>query len=316
MRAAREAAISFAAYRILLWRYATVSDLPTATDRFDAIMASLCYRTDFISIDGDSPAALGNRIAAAVLAPAPTTVRTRTSDTSINFYRPFNPPMVVSDPGTMMHDPNSWQPLSLGIQIAQNGVPIPGNVQSFIGSQWGLVTPFALESSPTGTPIDPGPPPYIGVPETDAAFKQAAVDVIRDSAELDPADGVMIDVSPGAVGDNSLGTNDGDGHDVNPATGQPYAPVPVLRADFDRTIAEYWADGPDSETPPGHWNVIANAVADTPGFERRIGGVGPRSSTHSSGTSRRTSDSTGRCTMQPSPPGGRSDSTIRCGRSR
>ena len=48
-----------------------------------------------------------------------------------------------------------------------------------------------------------------------------------------------------------------------------------MAADFYRAIAEYWADGPTSETPPGHWNLIANAVADTPGFERRFGGEGP-----------------------------------------
>ena len=45
--------------------------------------------------------------------------------------------------------------------------------------------------------------------------------------------------------------------------------------DFARVLAEFWADGPKSETPPGHWNVIANSVADAPGFERRIGGTGP-----------------------------------------
>ena len=30
-------------------------------------------------------------------------------------------------------------------------------------------------------------------------------------------------------------------------------------------MAEFWADGPKSETPPGHWNTLANAVADSPG---------------------------------------------------
>jgi hypothetical protein len=57
-------------------------------------------------------------------------------------------------------------------------------------------------------------------------------------------------------------------------TGQLYAPDPVLRGDFARALAEFWADGPDSETPPGHWNTIANAVSDSPGLARRIGGRG------------------------------------------
>jgi hypothetical protein len=36
----------------------------------------------------------------------------------------------------------------------------------------------------------------------------------------------------------------------------------VNRADFLRVAAEFWADGPRSETPPGHWNVIANDATD------------------------------------------------------
>ncbi len=34
----------------------------------------------------------------------------------------------------------------------------------------------------------------------------------------------MIDISPGALGGNSLGANDGSGHPVNPVTGEPYQP--------------------------------------------------------------------------------------------
>jgi hypothetical protein len=46
-------------------------------------------------------------------------------------------------------------------------------------------------------------------------------------------------------------------------------------ADYGRGIAEFLADGPSSETPPGHWNVLANDIADTPGFQKKIGGIGP-----------------------------------------
>ena len=99
--------------------------------------------------------------------------------------------------------------------------------------------------------------------------------MISKSADLDATDGVTIDIGPGAAGDSALGTNDGDGHDGNPASGEPYAPDLVLRGDFSRVLAEFWADGPESETPPGHWNVIANEVGDAPGFEHRVGGAGP-----------------------------------------
>ncbi len=64
------------------------------------------------------------------------------------------------------------------------------------------------------------------------------------------------------------------GHAFNPATGQPYAPQPVLRGDFTRVLAEYWADGPDSETPPGHWFTLLNYVNDQPELQRRWRGVG------------------------------------------
>jgi len=57
-------------------------------------------------------------------------------------------------------------------------------------------------------------------------------------------------------------------------TGALYETNRVKRGDFARVLAEYWADGPNSETPPGHWNVIANYVADNL-TSKRIGGVGP-----------------------------------------
>ena len=99
--------------------------------------------------------------------------------------------------------------------------------------------------------------------------------MIRRSSQLTTDDGEVIDISPGATGNNTLGSNDGHGYAVNPATGSPYTPALVLRGDFGRCLAEFWADGPSSETPPGHWNVLANKVADHALTIKRIGGVGP-----------------------------------------
>ena len=36
--------------------------------------------------------------------------------------------------------------------------------------------------------------------------------------------------------------------------------------DLTKTRAEYWADGPDSETPPGHWLLFAGAVCRAKGY--------------------------------------------------
>jgi hypothetical protein len=272
--AAREATISYAAYRILLWRYSKAAGLQETFDELVSTMRSLCYRIGYSSTEGDSPAALGNRIAAAVIAYGKddgSLEQQRYVDTT---YKPANPPLVVATTDAAMVDPNRWQPLALAQIVAQNGLPIPGNVQRFVGPQWGHVRAFALDPAPDGVPIDPGPPPHLG-DATDEEFKQAALHVIRFSGELDPNDGVTIDISPGALGDNPLGTNDGDGYEENPVTGAPYEPDVVLRGDFTRVLAQFWADGPASETPPGHWNTIANAVSDAPGFEHRIGGQGP-----------------------------------------
>ena len=82
-------------------------------------------------------------------------------------------------------------------------------------------------------------------------------------------------MSPGARGNNPLGANDGTGHPLNPRTGLPYAPHTVTRGDFGRVLASSGRTGRSSETPPGHWNVLANDVSDElAGFEPRIGGVG------------------------------------------
>ena len=131
---------------------------------------------------------------------------------------------------------------------------------------------FALPAAPDGLPIDPGPVPELGDPETDDDFKRTAVEVLRRSSRLDPESGARLDIGPGARGGSTLGTNDGEGHATNPATGEPYEPNVVLHGDFGRALAEFWADGPRSETPPGHWNAIANEVSDAAGDELRIGG--------------------------------------------
>ena len=51
-----------------------------------------------------------------------------------------------------------------------------------------------------------------------------SVETVPVAVTGDPPDGVMVDISPGAAGNNTLGTSDGHGHPVNPVTGQPYAP--------------------------------------------------------------------------------------------
>jgi hypothetical protein len=273
--AARDEAISYAAYRVLSERYIKSVGGAESVSEFADVMDALCYPVDVTTADGDSPAAVGNRIAAAVIAYGKADGSNEAGGYAATDYKPVNPPLVVSTSGTTMTDPNRWQPLQIEHMISQNGIAVTNGVQQAVGPHWGHVKSFALPADTgAGTPIDPGPPPRLGDPATDQAFKDQVVEVIQLSSQLDPADGDTIDVSPGAQGANSLGTNDGQGHAVNPATGQTYPADVVLRGDFGRVMAEFWADGPNSETPPGHWNVLANLVSDELDPDLRIGGAG------------------------------------------
>jgi hypothetical protein len=275
-RAARKRAISYAAYRLLSHRYRDAVGGTQSLRDFDALMAALCYPTDRTTTRGDAAAAVGNRIAAAIIAAGHRDGAREAQGYTDPGYAPVNEPLIVALAGTTMVDPDRWQPLALELSYSQNGQPLPLGPQAFIGSHWGGVTGFALPPADArGLALDPGPPPRLADPTSAAAFRAAAVEVLAYSRRLDPRDGVVIDHSPASLGANPLGTNDGTGYTVNPVTGAPYPRNRVNAADFGRVVAEFWADGPDSETPPGHWNTLANAVTDTPGFARRLGGVGP-----------------------------------------
>jgi hypothetical protein len=270
----RAIAISFAAYRLLAHRFQGGPGKAATQAELLATMHDLGLDVAYTTTEGETPAAVGNRMAAAMIAWGLGDGANEEGNYADPDYLPVNAPLIVKQPGTTMVDPNRWQPVALDLIVAQNGVPLPGNVQSAIGTRWKHVIPFALRPSaiPGDIYVDPGPPPQLGGADG-PGYKEGARRVIELSSQLDPNDGVPIDVSPGAFGNNPLGTNAGTGHPANPVTGLPYAPNVVPRADFLRVLAEFWADGPQSETPPGHWNVLANGVSDElPSL--RIGGTG------------------------------------------
>jgi hypothetical protein len=273
--AARREAMSYAAYRVLTARFIKAVGADRSLSEFADVMDGLCLPLTSTTTDGDSPAAVGNRIAKAVLDAASRDGANELNGYADPDYTPVNPPLVVATAGITLADPNRWQPLQIEHMISQNGVPITNGTQQAVGPHWGHVSGFGIPpGGVAGTPFDPGPPPRLGDPATDAAYRAQAVEVIRDSAALDASSDAAIDISPRALGANALGSNDGRGYSVNPATGAPYAPDLVRRGDYYRALAEFWADGPSSETPPGHWNVLANAVSDQLAPNLRIGGKG------------------------------------------
>ncbi len=179
-------------------------------------------------------------------------------------------------PGT---DPNFWQPLALSSSTTQNGIITPGGIQTFLGVQGLVTTPFSLKRADDTKPwIDPrGGPSRLSTPQQmelkDYNYKYGALEVVRMSGQLN--DETRIDISPASTGNNLLGEDAGSGLSANPLTGQPFAPEMVKRGDFGRVLAEFWADGPRSETPPGHWHLLANEVTDGPQLQKCIRGTGP-----------------------------------------
>lgn len=278
--AAQSEAISYAAYRLLMERYVYSKSASNTLAAIGAQMTALGYDTNNVSLDTSTPAGVGNAVYAAVSAYFVNDGADQTNayadwPTNQGGYVPVNAPLVTGLSGDRkVSDPNQWQPLAITNAVSQNGIPL-GPIQSFVGAQWLGVRPFALARTNAALPwIDPGPQPRLNG-AGDARFRSDVADVVQHSGELTPDDGVTIDISPGAFGNNTLGTNDGSGHPLNPFTGLPYATNIVPRGDFARVLAEYWADGPNSETPPGHWNVLANQVADNTNTVKRIGGTGP-----------------------------------------
>lgn len=286
---ARHEAISYAAYRVLKHRYSLSTNSATTLAALDLRMDSLGYDTELTSTDGSEPSALGNRVAASIIAHGladganESTAPGYSDDTG---YRAVNSPLILTTNDTASEYPsgwsdlNRWQPLAFSVASTQNG-QIASKVQRFVSPHWGSVKAFGLFSGDLNADdlyFDPGEPPKLGE-AGDLDYKNNAIEVLEYSALLDPADTTTINLSPSARGNNPLGTNDGTGHPVNPATGLPYPDNEVLHADFGRCVAEFWADGPESETPPGHWNVLANEVTDLmiadPSLALRISGSGP-----------------------------------------
>jgi hypothetical protein len=293
IEAARNEAVSFAAYRVLKSRFAAPQQGHAVTQpALDGQMDALGYDKTFTSTAGDTPAALGNRIAATILSTCPFDGSNELGG-PVGYaanppYIPVNPPILIDLPGIGgplcqktndfidLVNPNAWQPIAFEFFVDQGGTPYGAVTPAFVCPHWRGVRAFAMNKSDYVTTFhDPGLNPQLGG-FLDAQFKTEVVELIMKSAELDPTDGETKDISPASFGNNSLGFNNGQGYSVNPATGLPYTPQIVLKADLWRVLSEFWADGPASETPPGHWNVVANeAVSDYPGFEKRIGGTGP-----------------------------------------
>ena len=302
---ARDEAIAFGMYRLLRHRFANAPQAQNLFQGYDNHMSTLGYDVNFTSTDystGDGRA-LGNFMAEQLIAFGQQDGSNEQNDYANTSYTPVNPSLIVDLPGNeTVVDLNRWQPLTLDLFIDQSGNAIPGETPPFLSPEWGQVTSWALTDADLTSYTRDGFEYKVyhdpGQPALHAMDGSGTTDIYIDghsmvalwSGMLDPTDGVMWDISPASIGNRSSypttletygslydATNGGSpspGHSVNPATGASYAPNVVPRGDYARVLAEFWADGPDSETPPGHWFTILNYVNDHPQLVKQFQGQG------------------------------------------
>ena len=303
---AQEVSLSYAAYRLIRHRFEDSPGARRTVDDAKTLMSALGLDPGLDLGDLQNAVTLdnyagwiGNYIAGCYILLGVLDGANEGEDYANQHYQPVNPPLEPHLPGNPnIVNLNRWQPLRLLEFVDQAGNPSQSE-PAFIGAEWGSIIPFALSEadrqifSRDGHDYrvyhDPGPPPSIEGPDSDL-YKWGFSLVAKWASHLDPADGVEIDISPRSIGNietyprdfadfpdfyaDEGGSSYSRGHAMNPVTGQAYEAQMKPRGDYSRVLAEFWADGPDSETPPGHWFVILNSVQDHEDFERRFEGLG------------------------------------------
>jgi len=302
----QEETMGFAAFRLLMHRFENSPGADSTLPRFQRLLLEQGYDESNISVDYESgdPAALGNYIAQLLISFGKQDGANEQNQYDNKFYTPANNPLDPKVEGNSNLDfPNRWQPLAFDFFIDQSGNLIPGAIPKFLSPEWGEVSPFALSDSNliihqrNGNDYwvyhDRGAPPFLDTANLGGQseeYKWNFALVSKWSSHLDPADTVMWDISPASIGNvpsfpatvlglrnfynETDGGDYGPGRRMNPATRQPYTPQVVPRADYTRVLAEFWADGPESETPPGHWFTILNYVSDDSLVVKKFKGQG------------------------------------------
>jgi hypothetical protein len=299
----REKVMSYAAYRLLWHRFINSPNAVPTLKRFDSLMVKLGYNIYDTSTNykTGSLSALGNYIGQSIINYGIQDGSNEAKEYKNKYYEPVNPPLnptIPCNPDIVYL--SNWQSLQLETFIDQSGNVIPDGVPKCLTPEWGNVIPFALEDSIKKTYkrngskwnvyYNPGTPPKLEVDSTMEFYKWNFEFVSIWASHLDPKDSVKWDISPASIGNNQAlpvnwneikdfynlenGGDKGIGHKLNPHTGKPYEPQIVPRGDYARVLAEFWADGPTSETPPGHWFTLFNYISDHPAMIKKMMGKG------------------------------------------
>jgi hypothetical protein len=231
--AAKATAVSQAAYQILRREF---SRFEGTTQAFRRQLNRLGLNI-VTAPDPSTPAGIGYLAAQALLqarAADGANAAGGYSEITSAIYPQRYAPRNGDDPRRARFDPNRWQPLRVpyprdpyreGRYLIDDDDPSTFGVQTFMTPHWGAVQPFALIS---GAQLRPLPPPRLGssAPYVDAAGRQTTHD---QAYRAQTAEIVRLNAA---------------------------------LSEREKAIAEFWADGPRSESPPGHWNQLAHGLAD------------------------------------------------------
>ena len=141
---ARETAISYAAYRLLVWHASYGANLDQAFGLLSGQLRALCFSPDFTRTSGGSAAALGNRIGAAAIAAG----RNDGSNEALHYADPTYTPQNAAAGGRRRRlDGPRPDVLAAAGALAEGrrraAAPSRADVQTFEDSQWGRVRTFA-----------------------------------------------------------------------------------------------------------------------------------------------------------------------------
>jgi hypothetical protein len=235
--AAKAEAISNAAFHML---QAIYPDYGAQSGAYLRLLHVLGYEP--LEQPDDTPAGIGLLAARGVLldraddgSNAANNFADTTSETYPVLYAPLNSGDPTADNGLFgdQFDPNHWEPIwvatgaakdPLGYPIVDPTNPASYKEQVYLTPHWGTVHPFALIA---GDQFRPPAPPKLG---SDALYVDGVGRVLTNDAAYQMQVDEILHISANLT-------------------------------DEQKVIAEYWADGPRSETPPGHWNALAHGIA-------------------------------------------------------
>ncbi len=301
----RQIAISYAAFRVLRFRHNDYASKSRTIDFIEAKMLELGY--DMTNYDQDytsgSPEALGNYIANYIIELGHEDGSREDDRHESEDYDCTNRYLRPELPGVgYLSNPNGWQPINIKYYVERKGndqtlkdwnyLLIPGNT-NFLTSFWGDVLPFALPEKETEVNFDPGKPPFFSKTDSLSMEKYRwGFQLVQDwSGAMSSENTTMWDVSPKGITSmeghmpvnfeeyqtyyNAIKVNKRPQEKaINPTTKTAYTENIVKQGDYCRVIAEFWVDGPNTKSPPGHWVQFLNEVSYHPDFKRQWNGKG------------------------------------------